>query len=117
GPSANFKHFSFSLPRGTIRVMISRFANDNEVSRWDSLVLANPDGGNIFSSYEFAMIKKMTQYTPRFVLIGDIAVTVLEKKTPPLGKLWYLPKGPNVTTKKQLDDVLEALTPLAKKSG
>lgn len=97
--------------------MTARYATPEEIDSWDSLILANPDGGNIFSSFEYAEIKKLTQYTPRFLMVNKLAVTVLEKQTPPLGKLWYLPKGPNITSAKELFDTLKAIRPLAKKAG
>ena len=97
--------------------MTARYATTEEVSQWDDLIINNPDGGNVFSSFEYSEIKKLTDYTPRFIMNGSIAVTVLEKQTPPLGKLWYLPKGPNVTTSRELFDILKALRPLAKKAG
>lgn len=97
--------------------MIARYATPKEISQWDSLILKNPDGGNVFSSFEYSEIKKLTNYTPRYILAGKFAVTVLEKTTPPLGVLWYLPKGPGVTSTKQLFDLLKALKPLAKKAG
>lgn len=97
--------------------MTARFATADEIARWNELVLQNPDGGNVFASYEFAQLKKLTRYTPRFAIVNDVAITVLEKKTPPFGKLWYLPKGPGVTTTKDLFTVLDALTTLAKKSN
>jgi lipid II:glycine glycyltransferase (peptidoglycan interpeptide bridge formation enzyme) len=97
--------------------MTARYATPEEIAQWDSLILANPDGGNVFSSFAYSEIKKLTDYTPRHVVVDNMAVTVLEKNTPPLGKLWYLPKGPNVTTAKQLFDTLKALKALAKKAG
>jgi lipid II:glycine glycyltransferase (peptidoglycan interpeptide bridge formation enzyme) len=97
--------------------MTARYATDEEIAKWDSLILNNPDGGNVFSSFEYSEIKKLTKYTPRYIISGKIAVTVLEKATAPLGKLWYLPKGPGVTSTKQLFDLLKALKPLAKKAG
>lgn len=97
--------------------MTARYATPEEISNWDSLIIANPDGGNVFSSFEYSEIKKLTNYTPRFIIRGKLAITVLEKQTAPLGKLWYLPKGPNVTSSKELFDTLKALRPLAKKVG
>ncbi|HWT40874.1 MAG TPA: hypothetical protein VN081_06455, partial [Dongiaceae bacterium] len=97
--------------------MNARYATEDEITRWDKLITANPDGGNIFSSLEYAEIKRLTHYIPHFLIVGATAVTVLEKKTPPLGKLWYLPKGPNVTTTKHLFDILAAIKPLARKAG
>lgn len=97
--------------------MTARYATDQEIAQWDTLLLKNPDGGNVFSSFEYSEIKKLTHYTPRYIIAGKLAITVLEKTTPPLGKLWYLPKGPGVTSTKQLFDSLKALKPLAKKAG
>lgn len=101
--------------------MTARYATPEEIANWDSLIVKNPDGGNVFSSLEYSEIKKLTHYTPRYVIFKSgkvtVAVTVLEKTTPPLGALWYLPKGPGVTSTKQLFDLLAALKPLAKKAG
>ena len=97
--------------------MTARFATPDEIKHWNELILKNPDGGNAFSSYEYAMQKETGGYKARFVIADDIAVTVLEKTTPPLGRLWYLPKGPEVTSVKSVCDVLNAIKPLAKKYG
>ena len=96
--------------------MTARYATADEIASWDSLILKNPDGGNVFSSYEYSEIKKLTHYKPRYVITSHGAVTVLEKTTPPLGVLWYLPKGPNVTTVVDLMAVITELKPLAKKA-
>ena len=97
--------------------MNARYATNEEIAQWASLILKNTDGGNVFSSYEYSEIKRLTNYTPHYLIVGKVAVTVLEKTTSPLGKLWYLPKGPGVTSTKQLFDLLNALKPLAKKAG
>lgn len=97
--------------------MKARYATTDEIAQWDSLIIKNPDGGNVFSSFEYSEIKKLQSYTPRYLIVGKIAVTVLEKTTKPLGVLWYLPKGPGVTSTKQLFDLLSAMKPLAKKAG
>jgi len=94
-----------------------RFATPQEILTWDSLILSNPDGGNVFSSLEYAEQKSTGGYKPRFLIVGKLAVTVLEKNTPPLGKLWYLPKGPNVTTSKAVFDALQKIQPFAAKRG
>lgn len=86
-------------------------------SDWNKRIISNPDGGTVFSSFEYAQIKKLTGYSPLFIQTDDIAITVLEKNTPPIGKLWYIPKGPGVTSASQLLEVLAALKPLAKKAG
>ena len=97
--------------------MSVRFATSDEVAQWDSLITRNPDGGNIFSSKEYAEQKVHGDYRHHFLIINDYAVTVLEKKAAPFGKLWYLPKGPNVTSTKELFEILKALRPFAKRRG
>jgi len=97
--------------------MSVRFATPEEITHWNEHILRNPDGGNVFSSYEYAEQKETGGYVHRFLFVNSLAVTVLEKKTPPLGKLWYLPKGPNVTSTKALFDTLKLLEPFAKKRG
>lgn len=97
--------------------MSVRYATPNETAIWDSLIIKQPDGGSIFSSKTYAEAKKMTHYTPRFLFVGQTPVTVLEKKTFPLGKLWYLPKGPNVTSTESLFTILDQLRSFAKKRG
>ena len=97
--------------------MTARYATNEEIADWDSLIIANPDGGNIFSSFEYSQIKKLTQYTPLYVMVDTVAVTVLEKNTFPLGKLWYIPKGPNVTSTESALSILAAMRPLAKNRG
>jgi lipid II:glycine glycyltransferase (peptidoglycan interpeptide bridge formation enzyme) len=89
--------------------MITRFANKDEVSEWNKHILNNPDNGNIFQGYELAEQKKLSGWTPRFVMANSIAITVLEKLVFGLGKIWYIPKGPGVSTIRQLDSILEDL--------
>jgi len=95
--------------------MTIRFATAQEIAVWNTHILANPDGGNVFASYQYAMQKETGGYTARFIFADDVAITVLEKNTPPLGKLWYLPKGPGVTAGKDLFKLLTALRPFAAK--
>ena len=97
--------------------MTTRFASESEIANWNSLILANPDGGNVFASYEFAMQKETGGYIAHFVMVDDLAVTVLQKNVPTFGKLWYLPKGPGVISAKELWIVLDKLESLAKKHG
>ncbi len=97
--------------------MTARYATDQEIANWDAHITDNPDGGTVFASSEYASIKRLTGYTPRFIVSGSLSITVLEKKTAPLGRLWYLPKGPNVTSTPELIKALRSLAPLAKKRG
>lgn len=95
--------------------MTARFATEQEIIDWNTHVVSNPDGGNIFASYEYARQKETGGYKAHFVMVDSLAVTVLEKSAPGLGRLWYLPKGPGVTDTKQLFATLAALEPLAVK--
>lgn len=97
--------------------MAVRFASQEEIDDWDNFILKNPDGGNIFSSFEFAMQKETGGYHAIFIMVDKIAVTVLEKNAPGLGKFWYLPKGPGVNNFKELWPMLQELGPFAHKYG
>lgn len=97
--------------------MTIRFASDQEISDWNRHIIANPDGGNVFASYEFAMQKETGGYKTHFIFIDSLAVTVLEKNTPLFGKLWYLPKGPGIISPKELFSVLKSLEMFAKNYG
>jgi lipid II:glycine glycyltransferase (peptidoglycan interpeptide bridge formation enzyme) len=97
--------------------MTARFATDEEIADWNSHILANPDGGNVFASYQYGKQKELGGYTLRFLFVDRLAVMVHEKSVPGLGKLWYLPKGPEVLSTKDLFVVLKALQPLALKHG
>ena len=97
--------------------MTIRFATSDEIANWNKHLIANPDGGNVFASFEFAMQKETGGYKALFLMIDDFAVTVLEKNALPLGKLWYLPKGPGVDDASQLWEVLETLKPFASSNG
>ena len=94
--------------------MNARFATESEIVQWNQLILTNPDGGNVFQGAEFAEQKKLGGWMPRFVIVDSLAVTILEKSVIGLGKLWYLPKGPGVTSVDALHPTLSALQNLAK---
>lgn len=91
-----------------------RFATDEEIAKWNELILSNPDHGNVFQGREFAEQKQMTGWNPVYATDGKLAVTILEKHVFGLGKLWYLPKGPGVTDAKRLPKVLKSLAELAR---
>ena len=86
-------------------------------SDWNHSVLSNPDGGNVFQSSEFALHKQKHGWKAHFFADGPISTMVLERSAWPLGKLWYIPKGPGVTTLKQLDDMFPQIEREAKRRG
>jgi lipid II:glycine glycyltransferase (peptidoglycan interpeptide bridge formation enzyme) len=93
--------------------MIIRFANKTELTNWNEQILSNPDGGNLFQGREFADQKSLGGWHAQYVVAGNIAMTILEKSVPFLGKLWYIPKGPGITSVRQLEDILPELTTFA----
>ena len=93
-----------------------RFATSDETEDWNARIIANPDGGNIFQGYEFAQQKKLGGWVPRFIMADDTAITVLEKRFL-LHKLWYVPKGPGVTSVRELDNLLPTLRQFARDNG
>lgn len=95
-------------------MILMRLATEDEIAKWDELILSNPDGGNVFQGKEFAEQKKMTGWEPIFVTDGTLALTVLEKHIFGLGRLWYLPKGPGITSPETLEPVMESLGKLAR---
>lgn len=97
--------------------MTIHFADQDQIASWNHLVLANPDRGNLFQGKELADQKATNGWTPRFVVADNIAITVLEKTVLGLGKLWYLPKGPGVSSIRQLDELLPEVKSFAHAAG
>jgi lipid II:glycine glycyltransferase (peptidoglycan interpeptide bridge formation enzyme) len=94
-----------------------RFADQTEREHWNDHVLANPDSGSFLQGREFMEQKKTAGWTPRYIMVGDIAFAAVEKPIPFFGKVWYAPKGPGVTTRKELEKLLPDLTKFARKNG
>lgn len=98
----------------------ARFATAAEIAQWDSLVTANPNGGNLLQSEAFAAVKKNYGWDPQFIAFEGSQYTsynlVLEKSFPILGKLWYLIKGPDVGEVSEIPPMLEALRAFVKRA-
>lgn len=80
-----------------------RRATEDEISRWDELVAANPDGGNSLQTRTWGEFKARWGWQPaQFVyeLTGGrlVAAQWLSRQIPGFGVIWYCPKGPGVTT-------------------
>lgn len=97
--------------------MTTRFATDDEISRWNDYVSANPDGGNILQGKEFIELKTSSGWTARYVFVDDRAVAIMEKLIPLLGRVWYCPKGPSTNSVKDLKKLVDALKAFARKNG
>lgn len=94
-----------------------RFANDTEITSWNELILANPDGGSVLQSAEMAAIKACGGWKPRYIVANALAFVALERSVLGLGKLWYIIKGPGVETAEQLASLVPELKSFAKKNG
>jgi len=97
--------------------MAIRTATSDEIASWDTLVAANPDGGEFLQMREFADIKQAHGWKPVYLMADDIALLVLEKRIPLLGRLWYIQRGPGIATANQLKKLSESLAPYAAKHG
>lgn len=64
--------------------------------RWDELVAANPDGGNVLQAKAFGDTKSRHGWEAKYCLFGAVAVLVLARRVPVLGEIWYVTKGPGV---------------------
>ncbi|WP_287930785.1 peptidoglycan bridge formation glycyltransferase FemA/FemB family protein [Arthrobacter sp.] len=91
----------------------ARFATAAEVDQWDTLVTANPNGGNLLQSASFAAVKKNYGWTPQYLAFEGADYTsynlALEKKFPGLGRLWYLIKGPDAADVEHIPAMMAAL--------
>lgn len=87
-----------------------RRATAEELSHWDELVTANPDGGHYLQSAAWAEFKSTWGWIPHHCVhesaAGDVAVLFLRRHIPGLGELWYAPKGPGVVDGAALLDVV-----------
>lgn len=97
--------------------MNMRFANASELDSWNDLLNANPSGGNILQGKEFIELKTKSGWTARYIISDYCAFSVIEKRIPLLGKVWYCPKGPGVNSKEELVHLLPELTQFAKSQG
>lgn len=80
-----------------------REATADELTRWDELIVANPDGGNVLQSRAFGDVKAQYGWQSKYMMFGGIAFLALVRHCPlQLGDLWYIPKGPGFTNLNQL---------------
>ncbi|MCK8675417.1 peptidoglycan bridge formation glycyltransferase FemA/FemB family protein [Rhodococcus sp. HM1] len=102
---------------GVVRKAEVRLAQAHELARWDELVAANPDGGSVWRGREYSEHERVLGFTPVYLMVDDIACTVLERRIPLLGRLWHLPAGPGVLDVTTLMRVSDALAEFAAEQG
>ncbi|MFN2568405.1 MAG: lipid II:glycine glycyltransferase FemX [Candidatus Dormibacteria bacterium] len=87
-----------------------RPATPAELARWDDLVSANPDGGQVLQTRAWGEFKSRHGWRPSYRLhetsVGCVAILFLTRRIPGIGPLWYSPKGPGVTDPAALLELL-----------
>lgn len=101
---------------------VARFATAAERATWNTLVAANPGGGEVWSGTDYFIAKQHGGYLPRYVIIeraghATLAIGVLAKRVPLLGEWWHTPAGPPATNANELRDVVRALAEFARHNG
>lgn len=80
---------------------VLRLATQQEISRWDDLVLANPGGGEIFQSSSFAAVKAEGTWHIQHMIYEaadqSIAALYLVKSFSLVGRQFYCPMGPTIS--------------------
>lgn len=75
-----------------------RLATDTEIAKWNELVINNPDGGHIYQSREWALVKESNGWEPVFLIYEAtayiVAFVLLRKPVSILGNVYYCSKGP-----------------------
>lgn len=93
-----------------------RPASPTEIGRWDQLIAANPDGGQVLQSRAWGEFKRRWGWKPSYWVTqaggADVAVLFLRKGIPGLGDLWYAPKGPGVVDAAGLVDAIADREPM-----
>lgn len=94
-----------------------RFATDDEISSWNNLIIANPDSGNILQGREFIEQKVLAGWKARYIIADKRAIAVIEKNIPLLGRVWYCPKGPSVSSASDLKKLVKGLGEFGRENG
>jgi lipid II:glycine glycyltransferase (peptidoglycan interpeptide bridge formation enzyme) len=93
-----------------------RLATRDEIGRWDELIVANPDGGQILQTRAWGEFKRSWGWRPTYWIAtaGDteVAVLFLRRRIWGFGDLWYAPKGPGVLDTETLAAVLADRRPM-----
>jgi lipid II:glycine glycyltransferase (peptidoglycan interpeptide bridge formation enzyme) len=85
-----------------------RLATPEEIARWNELVKANPDGGNVLQCRAFGEVKNRHGWESRYLLSDQTAILALVRQIPLLGEMWYIPKGPGISGPAEFQDFVKA---------
>lgn len=67
-----------------------RFADADEIRRWDELILRSPDEGNVYRGSDNIAGMVVGGGTPVYLIVGGFAVTAFQVRVPVSGPLWVL---------------------------
>ena len=84
-----------------------RYATEVEIEAWDFLILDNADGGHIYQSKEWTLIKQYNGWEPVYCVYEATAFVIsfvlLKKSASILGNIYYCSKGPGFFKQHSLD--------------
>lgn len=86
-------------------------------AEWNAQVVRAPGPSSMFQTFEFAQVKARAGWSPRYLVVDGVAVTVHTRQAPGLGSVWYVPKGPSVAEPAQLEPLLAQLADQARDAG
>jgi hypothetical protein len=95
---------------------IVRFAVEDEVRRWDELILQSPDEGTVYRSRANIDGMVLQGATPLYLIVGGFAVTAMRVDVPLTGVLWVL-LGPPVVSVHELIRSARAVAAFAAQHG
>lgn len=110
-------------PKLSLMTYQVRFADAQDIARWDSLIVANPDGGTMYQTSSFAEAKRVGGWTPQYFVFhneasgGFVYALAMERKIMFLGKLWYFPTGPGFISAVELAAAAGPLRQFAHANG
>jgi hypothetical protein len=93
-----------------------RFAREDEVRRWDQLILQSPDEGTVYRCRANIDGMAIVGSAPIYLIIGGYAVTAFQVQVPFVGALWIL-FGPPVGDVLELVSAADAVSRFARRHG
>lgn len=97
--------------------MNTRFATEEEIKNWNTLLLDTETGGDLYQTTYIARLKQRRAWSPVYIMVDDMPVMAHEASVPVVGKMWFLPKGPNATSLDAVSGYVDAVAAFAKDKG
>lgn len=99
-----------------------RFASDDEVARWDELIVQNPHGGEVWAGTAHLETKAFNKYRSYRLILErpgrtPLAVGMLAKRVPLLGEWWMAVAGPEAEDLAATLEASKAIAEFARAQG